>query len=376
MDNLLRTPLYDLHTQCGAKMVPFAGHSMPLYFAGGALKEHRATRLSAGLFDVSHMGQVIVRPVEGGKARTARLLEGLMPIEIENLPAGRQRYALLTDSQGCILDDLIVASREDHYLLVVNAATKQSDVDHLKDSLGGACEVSLLEDRAMLALQGPKAESALRAAVDGVPNMRFMDCVTIPSPFGELWLARSGYTGEDGFEVSVPNRHARELARTLLAQEEVIPVGLAARDSLRLEAGYSLYGADIDTTTTVVEAGLAWSVGRSRRKGGSKEGGFPGSDVILRQMAGGTRRRMVGLQPQGRLIARAGFRIFDDNVGAAQVGVVTSGGFGATINRPVALGYVDAGSLSCTTLHFEARGRFHGIKIVPRQSIAPNLNKG
>ncbi len=376
MSDLKHTALYELHRQCGANMVPFAGYSMPLNYRSGPLKEHRATRESAGLFDVSHMGQILVRPRDGMIARTARNLESLMPVELENLPVGRQRYALLTTANGCIIDDLIVARWNEYFGLVVNAATKHSDTSHLQRSMGADSDVSLLNDRSMLALQGPKSHAVLRAALGSLPQMRFMEVCSLPSRFGELWIARSGYTGEDGFEISVPDAEAENLARALLDREDVTFVGLAARDSLRLEAGYSLYGADIDTTTTVVEAGLAWSVSKSRRAGGSKEGGFPGAELISRQMAEGPPRRMVGLLPHGRILVRAGHKLFADRDGSVQVGVVTSGGFGATVSHPVAMGYVDAGITSDTTLYFRARGKLQPLGITSRQFTKTNLHKG
>jgi aminomethyltransferase len=358
MSNLKRTGLHDLHTRLGAKMVPFAGYEMPVQYGMGVLKEHLHTRANAGLFDVSHMGQVILRPASGNLDDTARAIEALVPVDILGLKEGRQRYALLTSDTGGILDDLMIANRGDHLLLVVNAARKEADLAHLRTHLPEHIAIEPVQDRLLLALQGPAAENALVTAVPAVREMRFMDVAILPSDFGELWLSRSGYTGEDGFEISVPSAYGRALAEALLEQDGVAPIGLGARDSLRLEAGLCLYGSDLDEGTSPVEAALGWAIQKSRRRGGDRQGGFPGADRILMELDEGSSRLRVGLLPEGRAPMRAGTELFAGELGGAPVGRVTSGAFGPSIDRPVSMGYVAAGSAAAgTRLYGEVRGK-------------------
>lgn len=335
--DLQRTPLHGLHVKLGAKMVPFAGYAMPVQYPMGVMAEHQHTRTQAGLFDVSHMGQVILRGPD-----VARALERLVPVALAELPEARQRYAMFTNDAGGILDDLMVANRGDHLFLVVNAACKAADIAHLRAGLP-EMDVTEVTDRALLALQGPGAEAALVSLVPGVAAMRFMDVASHDWDGAELWISRSGYTGEDGFEVSVPAARAEAFARALLAQDGVAPIGLGARDSLRLEAGLCLYGNDIDTTTTPVEAALHWAIQKARRGGGAREGGFPGADVILRQLQDGPERLRVGLLPEGRAPMRAGTALFAAETDPAPVGHITSGGFGPSLGRPMAMGYLPAG---------------------------------
>lgn len=340
MTDLKRTGLYDLHLRLGAKMVPFAGYEMPVQYPMGVLKEHLHTRSDAGLFDVSHMGQVIVRAKSGRVEDAALALERLVPVDVLGLGLNRQRYAMFTNAEGGILDDLMVANRGDHLFLVVNAACKAQDVAHLKAHLSTDCEVTEITDRGLLALQGPAAEAALAALVPAAAGMRFMDVAIVDWQGVELWLSRSGYTGEDGYEVSVPDAKVMALAEALLAQPGVAPIGLGARDSLRLEAGMCLYGHDIDTTTTPVEAGLTWAIQKFRRQGGAREGGFPGATRILRELADGASRRRVGLRPEGRAPMREGVAIFDSAEGGTQIGTISSGGFGPSIEGPMAMAYL------------------------------------
>ena len=350
MSDLNRTPLYDLHVSLGAKMVPFAGYEMPVQYPAGVMKEHLACRTGAGLFDVSHMGQVRITG-----AQAALALESLVPVDIADLAEGRQRYALFTNAQGGILDDLMVANRGDHLFLVVNAACKADDIAHMQRHLSHTCTVEPITDRALIALQGPKAETALEAIVPGAADMRFMDVATLEWDGIELWVSRSGYTGEDGYEISVPEDAAERFARVLLADESVSPIGLGARDSLRLEAGLCLYGSDIDTTTSPVEASLNWAIQKVRRAGGAREGGFPGADRILDELSDGPARKRVGLLPEGRAPMRAGTLLFD---GDEQVGEITSGGFGPSLERPISMGYVLTHLAETgTTLEAEVRGK-------------------
>ena len=336
MSDLQITPLNALHRALGAKMVPFAGYEMPVQYPLGVMKEHLHCRANAGLFDVSHMGQVILR-APGGYAPVAAAMEGLVPVDMLGLGMMRQRYGMFTDEAGGILDDLMMANRGDHMFVVVNAACKADDIAHMRAHLDGV-DVEEITDRALLALQGPASETALSALVPDVAGMRFMDVGIIPSDFGELWISRSGYTGEDGFEISVPAAAAESLARSLLAHASVAPVGLGARDSLRLEAGLCLYGHDIDAATTPASARLGWAVSKARRTSGARAGGFPGADVILRELDSGASMARVGLCPDGRAPMREGTRLLDSDGNA--VGHVTSGGFGPSVNGPVAMGYV------------------------------------
>ncbi len=309
MADLLTTPLNALHRDLGAKMVPFAGYDMPVQYPAGVMKEHLHCRARAGLFDVSHMGQVIVR-APGGYAQAASEMEALVPVDLLGLGEMRQRYGFFTNDQAGILDDLMLANRGDHMFVVVNAACKIGDIAHMRARLPG-CEVEEITDRALVALQGPAAEAVLEALVPGVAAMRFMDVGIFGSDFGELWISRSGYTGEDGYEISVGDAQAEALARAMLANDDVEPIGLGARDSLRLEAGLCLEGHDIDETTTPVEASLIWGIQKVRRAGGARAGGFPGADRILDEMANGAARVRVGLRPEGREPMREGTPLFE-----------------------------------------------------------------
>ncbi|ARE39941.1 Aminomethyltransferase (glycine cleavage system T protein) [Rhodovulum sp. P5] len=364
MSDLNRTALYDLHLELGAKMVPFAGYEMPVQYSLGVMKEHLHCRAAAGLFDVSHMGQVILRPLSGDVADAAAALERLVPVDVLGLQEERQRYALFTNDEGGILDDLMVANRGDHLFLVVNAACKGDDIAHLRAHLADACMVKEITDRCLLALQGPGAEAALATIAPGVDAMRFMDVATFEGAFGPLWVSRSGYTGEDGFEISVAADQGPALARALLDDETVQPIGLGARDSLRLEAGLCLYGNDIDTQITPVEADLTWAIQKVRRTGGARAGGFPGAERILAELENGAARRRVGLLPQTKAPMRAGTPLFADENGGAPIGAVTSGAFGPSVEAPVSMGYVPVDlSAPGTTIYGEVRGKRLPAKI-------------
>jgi aminomethyltransferase len=361
---LKRTPLHPLHVEHGARFVPFAGYEMPINFPRGILKEHLHTRAAAGLFDVSHMGQFAVYPRAQGAENAARLLESLVPVDVLGLAEGRQRYALFTNSAGGILDDLMIANRGDHFALVVNASRKDADEAYLRASISDNCIIERLDDRALLALQGPLAQSVLARFSPDVTSMRFMDVRTLAIPGVDCMVSRSGYTGEDGFEISVPVAQAQALARRFLDDPDVAPIGLGARDSLRLEAGLCLYGSDLDAGTTPVEAGLAWAIQKSRRKGGSREGGFSGADVILEQLASGSARRRVGLRSKERTPVRGGSSLYPDADAQTPLGQVTSGGFGPTVNAPVAMGYVaSAAAKPGTALFADVRGKRVPIEV-------------
>ena len=350
MTDLRRTFLYDLHRELGAKMVPFAGYEMPVQYPMGVMGEHLHSRAKAGLFDVSHMGQVILRA-------PAEALEALVPVDVQGLPEGRQRYAMFTNEASGILDDLMIANRGDHLFLVVNAACKEADIAHLQAHLPG---VEPVTDRALLALQGPLAETALARLVPGVAAMTFMDVAVLDWDGAELWISRSGYTGDDGYEISLPEDRAEAFARALLAKEEVAPSGLGARDSLRLEAGLCLYGHDIDTETSPVEAGLTWAIQKRRRT----EGGFPGADRIQRELAEGPSRKRVGLLPEGRAPMREGTALFDSETAETPIGTITSGGFGPSLQAPIAMGYVPAAlAQPDTRLWGEVRGKRLPVRV-------------
>lgn len=362
---LKETPLAAFHAAHGARMVPFAGYAMPVQYKDGIMKEHQAARESAGLFDVSHMGQIALRPKSGQIEDAALALEDLVPANIAGLKAGRQRYTQFTTDEGGIIDDLMVVNAGDHLFLVVNAACKEEDEAHLRKHLSDQCDIEVLRDRALIAIQGPKAEEALASLAPGVKDMRFMDWGVFQVLGADAFVSRSGYTGEDGYEVSVPASIAGDFANALV-KAGVAPVGLGARDSLRLEAGLCLYGNDIDKTTTPVEAGLAWSIQKIRRKGGEREGGFPGGCTILDQIEDGTKRLRVGLKPEGRAPVRAGAALYADESSDKPIGTVTSGGFGPSVGAPIAMGYLPVDKAEEGTQVFaEVRGKRLPMSVAP-----------
>lgn len=367
---LMRTPLYGLHAAHGARFVPFAGYEMPVQYTSGVLKEHQHTRNAAGLFDVSHMGQIILRAKSGDVFDAALALERLVPVDIASLKPARQRYALFTNDAGGILDDLMVANCGGHLFLVVNAACKEADEQHLRAHLCDTCDVERL-DRALLALQGPKACDALARLAPAAADMKFMDVQTLKIRGADCVVSRSGYTGEDGFEISVPSLRAEEIARALLEDQAVDLIGLGARDSLRLEAGLCLYGSDIDQSTTPVEANLSWAIQPARRAGGSRAGGFPGAPVILDQLKSSAKRHRVGILPDGRAPVRSGAPLFAEESATEQIGHVTSGGFGPTTDRPIAMGYVPTAFAEPGTHVFaEVRGKRHPMTVATMPFVA------
>ena len=352
-------PLDAWHRAKGARMVPFAGYEMPIQYEG-ILAEHEWTRNHAGLFDVSHMGQL---EISGEGAAVA--IEALLPIDLSTLKPGRQRYSLLLDENGGVLDDLMVTNAGDHFYLVVNGATKWDDIAHLREHLPDHITLTHLADDALLALQGPEAAEALAAvglkpAGDGprIEDMTFMDNAVFTWDGAPLRVSRSGYTGEDGFEISLPAEKVAALADALCAQPQVKPIGLGARDSLRLEAGLPLYGHDMSPETSPIEAGLAFGINKRRRT----EGGFPGAARIQRELAEGPARRWVGLALEGRMAAREGAEVL---AGEAKVGVVTSGGFSPTLGHPIAMAYVDAAHVEeGSHLEIEVRGKRLPARVV------------
>jgi aminomethyltransferase len=360
---LQRTPLYELHVSLGARMVPFAGYEMPVQYPLGILKEHLHTREKAGLFDVSHMGQAFL--IGPDHETTAAALEVLVPADIVNLKPGQQRYSQLLDDSGGIVDDLMVtrsASSEDNgtLMLVLNASRREVDYAHIAARLPDDVRLQPAPERALLALQGPAAKDVLVKLSDFAASLKFMSAAS--GKVGELdcHVSRSGYTGEDGFEISVAATKVEKLARLLLAQDGVQPVGLGARDSLRLEAGLCLYGHDIDETTSPIEAGLEWSIQKRRRE----QGGFPGFERIKAELESGPKRRRVGIKPDGRAPAREGTEILA--LLGDRLGMVTSGGFGPTVNGPIAMGYVPSGRAEPgTPVNLMVRGKALSASVVP-----------
>jgi len=349
---------------------------MPVQYPAGVLKEHLHTRAKCGLFDVSHMGQVEIRAKSGTYEDAALALESLVPVDILGLKEGRQRYGFFTDDNGCILDDLMLANRGDHLFVVVNAGCKQADIAHMRKHLSDRVDVTYLEDRALLALQGPKAEKVLTELWAGLYAMKFMDVREVALHDIPAIVSRSGYSGEDGFEISVPADKAEELARILLNHPDCEAIGLGARDSLRLEAGLCLYGNDIDTTTSPIEAGLEWAIQKARRTGGARVGGFPGADRILSELENGTSRRRVGLKPEGKAPVRGHAKLYADAEGKTELGEVTSGGFGPSVEGPIAMGYVPAThSEPGTQIYAEVRGKYLPVTVAAMPFVAPTYKR-
>ncbi|MGH8440928.1 MAG: glycine cleavage system aminomethyltransferase GcvT [Pseudomonas sp.] len=371
-ETLLKTPLHALHLELGARMVPFAGYDMPVQYPLGVMKEHLHSRDQAGLFDVSHMGQIRL-----SGANAAKALETLVPVDIIDLPVGMQRYAMFTNEQGGILDDLMVANLgNDELFLVVNAACKDQDLAHLRKHIGEQCRIQpLFEERALLALQGPAAVKMLERLAPAVAQMTFMQFQPVQLLGADCYVSRSGYTGEDGFEISVPADKAEALARRLLAEPEVAAIGLGARDSLRLEAGLCLYGHDMNTQTTPIEASLLWAISKVRRADGERAGGFPGAAAIFAQQQSGVARKRVGLLPQERTPVREGAEIVDE--AGTVIGTVCSGGFGPSLNAPVAMGYLDAAHTALETAVWAiVRGKRVAMKVSKMPFVAQRYYRG
>ncbi|OWV95640.1 glycine cleavage system protein T [Rhizobium sp. R72] len=372
---LKKTSLHALHLSLGARMVPFAGYDMPVQYPAGVMKEHIQTRTSAGLFDVSHMGQVVIKAKSGKYEDAALALESLVPVDILGLAEGRQRYGFFTDENGGILDDLMITHLDDHLFVVVNAACKEADLAHIQKHLGDTCDITLL-DRALIALQGPRAVEVLAELWADVAAMKFMDVRHCRLHDVSCLVSRSGYSGEDGFEISIPADKAEDVARRLLEHPDVEPIGLGARDSLRLEAGLCLYGNDIDTTTTPVEAALEWGMQKARKSGGARAGGFPGADRILTELERGAARRRVGLKPEGKAPVRGHSKLFADSEGKTEIGEVTSGGFGPSVEHPVAMGYVTVAQAAVgTQIYAEVRGKFLPVTVSNLPFITPTYKR-
>ena len=372
---LKKTPLHALHLSLGARMVPFAGYDMPVQYPAGVMKEHLQTRTAAGLFDVSHMGQVIIKAKSGKYEDAALALESLVPVDILGLAEGRQRYGFFTDENGGILDDLMIAHLDDHLFVVVNAACKEQDLAHLQKHLSATCDITLL-DRALIALQGPRAVDVLAELWADVAAMKFMDVRHCRLHDVSCLVSRSGYSGEDGFEISIPADKAEDVTNRLLEHPDVELIGLGARDSLRLEAGLCLYGNDIDTTTSPVEAAIEWGMQKARRTGGARAGGFPGAERILGELDKGATRKRVGLKPEGKAPVRGHAKLYADAEGKTEIGEVTSGGFGPSVEGPVAMGYVPVShSAPGTQVYAEVRGKYLPITVSALPFITPTYKR-
>lgn len=369
---LLQTPLHALHLELGARMVPFAGYSMPVQYPTGLMQEHLHTRAAAGLFDVSHMGQLRLVGTDAASA-----FETLMPVDVIDLAVGKQRYGLLLNETGGVMDDLMFVNRGDDVFVIVNGACKHGDLAHIKATIGQLCHVDDQFDRALLALQGPQAVTALQRLLPGAEKLVFMTGAAFDWAGADLFITRSGYTGEDGFEISLPANHADAFARALLAQPEVKPVGLGARNSLRLEAGLCLYGQDIDTTTTPIEAGLNWAIQKVRRTGGARAGGFPGAERVLAQLDGSeplTRKR-VGLIALERVPVREHTEI--QSLNGSTVGEITSGLLGPSADKPIALGYVSPEQSAIgTRLQAMVRGKAVPMEVVAMPFVPNRYHRG
>ncbi|MGO7588994.1 glycine cleavage system aminomethyltransferase GcvT [Rhizobium leguminosarum] len=372
---LKKTPLHALHLSLGARMVPFAGYDMPVQYPAGVMKEHVHTRAEAGLFDVSHMGQVIVKAKSGRYEDAALALESLVPVDILGLAEGRQRYGFFTDDTGCILDDLMITHLDDHLFIVVNASCKEADLAHLQAHIGDQCDITLL-NRALIALQGPRAVEVLAELWADVAAMKFMDVRHCRLHDVSCLVSRSGYSGEDGFEISIPSDKAVDVTMRLLEHPDVQAIGLGARDSLRLEAGLCLYGNDIDTTTSPVEAALEWAMQKARRGNGARAGGFPGSGRILSELENGAARRRVGLKPEGKAPVRGHAKLYADAEGRVEIGEVTSGGFGPSVEGPVAMGYVPLSHAAAGTLVYaEVRGKYLPTTVSALPFVTPTYKR-
>ncbi|MBO6825433.1 MAG: glycine cleavage system aminomethyltransferase GcvT [Sneathiella sp.] len=362
----LRTALYDLHLELGGKMVPFAGYDMPVQYPAGIMKEHLHTREAAGLFDVSHMGQVVIKGADPAKS-----IEKLLPGDIQGLETGQMRYSFLTNEAGGILDDLIVTRRKNDLFVVVNAACKEQDIEIFKSGLAGEATVEVLSDRSLVALQGPKAADVLARFNADVATMSFMTYQELEILGAHCFVTRSGYTGEDGYEISMPSDQADMICRKLLAENEVEAIGLGARDSLRLEAGLCLYGHDLTEKTTPVQGTLLWAIAKRRRE----EANFPGADVILKEIAEKPAMKRVGILPEGRAPAREHTEIadMDGNI----IGEITSGGFGPTLQAPVAMGYVPfALSQPGTEIQLMVRGKARPAKVAKMPFVEQRYYRG
>ena len=364
MTELKKTALYNLHRSLGAKSIPFAGYEMPVNFPLGIMKEHLYCRKSAGLFDVSHMGQLVISSNTQSMQFIANELEKLLPIDMLGLGEDRQRYGFIPNEQGGIIDDLMIANRVDHYFAVVNASRKEIDFKYLKENISREIDVDLIKTRALIAIQGPQSEKILSNQIGELSSLKYLDVKNFSYKGEILWVSRSGYTGQDGFEISLPNSLCEVFCKNLLEQDGIEPIGLGARDTLRLECGLCLYGQDLNETITPIEAGLKWAIQKVRRTGGEREGGFVGQEKILKQIEEHPHFKREAFFPDGKAPLRSGTKLFSDDSGKNEIGVITSGGYSPSLERPISMGYLNHNKFKIDNHIFgELRTKFFPIKI-------------
>ena len=364
MNTLNRTALYDLHRSLGAKSIPFAGYEMPVNYPLGIMKEHLYCRESAGLFDVSHMGQLIISSTTQPMQSIATELEKLLPIDILGLGEGRQRYGFLPNSQGGIIDDLMISNRGDHFFVVINASRKEIDFKYFKKNISKEIDVDLISTRSLIAIQGPQSEKILSSQIGELSSLNYLDVKNFLYNGEIMWVSRSGYTGQDGFEISLPNNSCEFFCKSILEQEGIEPIGLGARDTLRLECGLCLYGQDLNETITPIEAGLKWAIQKVRRTGGEREGGFIGQEKILAQIEKSPGLKREAFSPHGKAPLRSGTKLFSDDLGKNEIGLITSGSYSPTLERPISMGYLDHTKFKTGDLIFgELRNKFLPLQL-------------
>ncbi|MED5531794.1 MAG: glycine cleavage system aminomethyltransferase GcvT [Pseudomonadota bacterium] len=376
MNNLHRTSLYSLHRELNAKTIPFAGYEMPVNYPLGILNEHVHCRKSAGLFDVSHMGQIKISSKSISMHELAGELEKLIPIDLISLSKDRQRYGFLTNESGGVIDDLMISNRGDHFFVVVNASRKEVDTNYFREKLISEVDILVETQRSLVALQGPLAERALSSIIQGIESMNFMDVRNMLFNNEEIYISRSGYTGQDGFEISLSDNVAEIFCRNLLNIKEVEAIGLGARDTLRLECGLCLYGQDLDEEISPVEAGLSWAIQKVRRTNGERAGGFPGAEIILDQIDKHPNRKRIGLLPVGKAPIRHGTKLFKDETGSQEIGIVTSGGYSPTTEKPISMGYLEGSSIEEDKLVYgEVRDKLLPLKIIKLPFVNTSFKK-
>ena len=376
MTELKKTALYDLHRSLGAKSIPFAGYEMPVSYPLGIMKEHLHCRKSAGLFDVSHMGQLVISSSTQSMQFIANELEKLLPIDMLGLGEDRQRYGFLPNKEGGIIDDLMVSNRGNHYFAVINASRKEIDFKYLKENISREIDVDLIKTRALIAIQGPQSEKILSNQIGELSSLKYLDVKNFSYRGETLWVSRSGYTGQDGFEISLPNSLCEVFCKNILEQDGIEPIGLGARDTLRLECGLCLYGQDLNETITPIEAGLKWAIQKVRRIGGEREGGFVGQEKILKQIEEQPYFKREAFFPDGRAPLRSGTKLFTDDSGKNEIGVITSGGYSPSLERPISMGYLDHNKFKIGDSIFgELRTKFLPIKLTKLPFVATSFKR-
>ena len=364
MTELKKTALYDLHRSLGAKAIPFAGYEMPVNYPLGIMKEHLYCRESAGLFDVSHMGQLVISSNTQSMQFIASELEKLLPIDVLGLSKDRQRYGFLPNKEGGIIDDLMISNRGDHYFVVINASRKEIDFKYLRENISKEIDVDLIKTRALIAIQGPQSEKILSNLIGELSSLKYLDVKNFSYKGEILWVSRSGYTGQDGFEISLPNSLCEVFCKNILDQDGIEPIGLGARDTLRLECGLCLYGQDLNETITPIEAGLKWAIQKVRRAGGEREGGFVGQKKILKQIDEQPHFKREAFFPDGKAPLRSGTKLFSDDKGKNEIGMITSGGYSPSLERPISMGYLNHNKFNVDEPIFgEVRNKFFSVKL-------------